>query len=85
MATTEERDTLELASAFSQRVENMAGLGDLAINKGAIVAIGATGIEPATVSTAVILGRAEESVVAVADRATGVDSVKVRCGRARAG
>lgn len=80
MATTEERDTIELNSAFAQRVGDMAGLGDLAINKGAIVGIGATGIEPATPAMTVILGRAEESVAAVADRPSGVTSLNVRSG-----
>lgn len=82
MATSEERNTLELASAFSQRVENMGSLGDSKINKGAIVVLNASGeIVPASDTAGeVVLGRAEESVPALADRPANQTSVKVRSG-----
>ena len=82
MATTEERNTSEKASAFSQRVENMGGLGDAKINKGAIVVLDSNGkIVPAGDNAGERpLGRAEETVAAVADRPANVTTVKVRSG-----
>lgn len=82
MATTEERDTQELASAFSQRVENMGTLGALAINKGAIVALQAdnTIVPVANDADEVILGRAEQSVPATAGRNPQETSIRIRSG-----
>ena len=82
MATSEERNTLELASAFSQFVGNMGSLGNSKINKGAILVLNSSGqIVPASDTAGeVVLGRAEESVPAVADRPANQTSVKVRSG-----
>ena len=84
MATTEERSTIERASAFSQLVDNMGsgGLGDLPIYKGSIVGLnGSQQLVPATSGTSIVLGRAEHSVPALADRVEGASSsVRVRCG-----
>lgn len=82
MATTEERDTKERGSAFSQRVEMFGELGNLAINKGSIVALSAAGkIVPATDTAGLRpLGRAEASVPALAERGTNQLSIPVRSG-----
>ncbi len=81
-ATTEERDTEERGSSFSQRVEMLGTLGSAAINKGAIVALNSSGeIVPASdVAGERVLGRAELSVPALADRNTNQLSIPVRSG-----
>jgi len=82
MATSEERDTKKRGSAFGQRVEMLGSLGDLAINKGAIVALNDSGqIVPATDTAGLRpLGRAELSVPALAGRSTNQLSIPVTSG-----
>ena len=79
-ALKEERNTEELYSAFGQLVDNAGALGDEAIYKGAIVALVGGKLVPASGTAGVALGRAEETIPAIADRLPNVTTCRIRSG-----